>query len=143
MTDTKKVARLKVGDATMAVAFTTNAQAEYEDEMSCDFTSVTDFFARASNKDALGNDKRPQLSVRTMRAMLWAGLKGGSSEGKGVSMKRAGEIIDEVGFEPVMVALSEAVALAFGVEADGEERGKGKAAPQAGKKAPETPASAS
>ncbi|WP_226550853.1 hypothetical protein [Celeribacter naphthalenivorans] len=142
MTDTKKIARLKVGGETLALAFTTNAQAEYEDEMSCDFSSVTEFFGNASNKDAAGNAKPVKLSIRTMRAMLWAALKGGDEAGKGVSMKRAGEIIDEAGHEGVMVALSEALALAFGVEIE-DTAEKAKAAPKNVEKVQETLASAS
>ncbi|WP_066706968.1 hypothetical protein [Celeribacter ethanolicus] len=142
MTDTKKIARLKVGGETLALAFTTNAQVEYEDEMSCDFSSVSDFFANASNRDAAGRAKPVKLSIRTMRALLWAALKGGDEAGKGVSMKRAGEIVDEAGYESVMLALSEALALAFGQGGD-ESKGKAKAAPKDAEKAQETPVSAS
>jgi len=142
MTDTKKTVPLKVGEATLALAFTTEAQVAYEENMTCDFSSVPEFFANASSEDAKGRKKPVRLSVRTMRALLWAALSGGDNP---VSMKRAGEIIDEAGHVPVLTALSEAVALAFGVEDKGEAGKPARETPPAKStgKAPETPVPAS
>nr|WP_321509485.1 hypothetical protein [uncultured Celeribacter sp.] len=150
MTDTKNIVQLRAGDETYGLAFTTEAQIAYEDEMSCDFSSVLTFFMKAGTQKHAEGSLPQLLSVRTTRALLWAALNGGGTK---VSMKQAGEIMDRAGYVAAFTALLHAVSQAFGVgEGDADTtKGKGEAAAKStpkrkattGAKPPEASASAS
>ena len=105
--DPRSKVTFDVGGKTYTLHYTTNAFVEFEDETG---QSVLDVLGRAD------------ISLKTIRALVWAGLV---ENHEGITPKDAGRIIDEAGgLEPIMDLINGAISSALPQDGGDEDRGK-------------------
>lgn len=90
---------LKAGDTTYTLSFSINAMCELEDLMNEPIAKI-----------ASGLNKASELRISTVRALAWAALRDHHAD---IDIKRAGEIVTEIGVPDAMAAIGKAFAAAF------------------------------
>lgn len=95
---------LQAGDAEYLVRISTNAMVKYQDMTGESFL------------EGIAALQTNQGDIRRMRNLFWAGV----SHIEDMTPENAGDVMDEVGFAAALEAVSEAAALAFPSEEDGE-----------------------
>lgn len=90
---------LPAGDKTYMVRFTANALCEMEEALGMGINQIATQLADVAN-----------MRIKTVRAMLWAGLRDAHRE---TTLQAAGEILDEASLTTAMETISKAFALAF------------------------------
>jgi hypothetical protein len=105
--DPRSKVNFDVEGKTYTLHYTTNAFVEFEDETG------------QSVLDVLG---REDISLKTIRALVWAGLV---ENHEGITPRDAGRIIDAAGgLEPIMDLINGAIAASLPQEGGDEEPGK-------------------
>lgn len=103
---------LKAGDRDYMLSYSVNSLCELEDELELPIASIVTTMQTPD-----------KLRMTFVRALVWAGLQDHHDD---VSIKDAGLIIGDAGFQPSMEAVREAFKLAF---PDAQKGAKAKANP--------------
>lgn len=109
MNSKRGLAKVQIGDGTKYLKFTTNALVELEDVLGC---SVTSLFM--GDETQIGE----RLGFKTVRALLWAGLKGAGSK---FSIRAVGEIMEPQELQTYLEAIGKALNSALGSTTSIEE----------------------
>ena len=107
MADPRGAVTLAHGDETYTMRFSINALCAFEEHVGKSLMQV------------FSEGEKAELSVTMIRSLVWAGL---TEDKPDLTLKEAGEIIQNVGLEPMTEAMMEAVQASF-PDAGGDRAG--------------------
>jgi hypothetical protein len=105
MNSKRGLAKVTIGDGTKYLRFTTNALVELEDELGISVTALL-----SGGEEAV----QARMGFKTMRALLWAGLRGAGSR---FSIADVGNMMDPTAIGDYMTAVGAALNTSLGVDA--------------------------